>query len=51
MVFWLNILISSVLNWEELMFEIGLILALLPPAGEYKVMHASVCLHHAAIPQ
>lgn len=49
--FWLNILISSVLNWEELMFEIGLTLALLPPAGEYKVMHASVCLHHAAIPQ
>lgn len=43
--------ISSVLNWEELMFEIGLTLALLPPAGEYKVMHASVCLHHAAIPQ
>lgn len=49
--FWLNILIASVLNWEELMFEIGLTLALLPPAGEYKVMHASVCLHHAAIPQ
>lgn len=43
--FWLNILNSSVLNWEELMFEIGLTLALLPPAGEYKVMPASVCLH------
>lgn len=39
------------LNWEELVFEIGLTLALLPPAGEYKVMHASVCLHHAVIPQ